>query len=188
MRLPASKSVASKRLVDNALRFSGNHIWIWMLIMLMTGIFLNRWIVAAAITISAGWFIAQIMYRESCLAQAGDGRLATNAWRETETSLPPLSKAWLLLFTAFILYEFSVLSKVLLTLMGTMVIVASHSVLRPVVNEYYFVHQPQPQTKRPSVVHSDGFEDSSGEDEVAFSKDENSDPNILRNRNASKSL
>lgn len=60
---------------------------------------------------------------------------------------------------------------------GMAVLIASvHAIMRPVVNEYYFIHQPKPKTV-PTVIHSDGYVDNQEEeDEVAFSK-ENNNPN-----------
>lgn len=69
-----------------------------------------------------------------------------------------------------------------------------HALARPVVNEYYFVHQVKTkaqeanevQEKRPSVVHSDGYkeyhQDEDDEVVIDFSSDQNTNPN-LRNRN-----
>jgi hypothetical protein len=72
------------------------------------------------------------------------------------------------------MYAMSTLSTITLSIFFALAMASAHAIMRPVVNEYYFVNQPQPR-KVPTVVHSDGFVDDEQE-EVAFGK-ENDDPN-----------
>jgi hypothetical protein len=72
----------------------------------------------------------------------------------------------------------SALAPLLLLFLFTLVIASAHAVMRPVVNEYYFIHQPRPKTV-PNVVHSDGYVDNLEEDELTFSKESDA---IIRRR------
>ena len=61
MRKP-TKEVLGKRLVENSIRFSGNYIWIWRVLTLAWGMFLDLRILASLFTIVLGWFAAQVLY------------------------------------------------------------------------------------------------------------------------------
>lgn len=63
MRVP-SEQVIAKRLVENCFQFSGNYIWVWIVITLLFGI-LNWKILGAFMTIAFGWFAAEILYLQS---------------------------------------------------------------------------------------------------------------------------
>ena len=82
------------------------------------------------------------------------------------------------------MWAMGVIVPVVMSFLVTLLIASVHSIMRPVVNEFYFIHQPKPKIV-PTVVHSDGYVDSQqeDEDELIFSEQfdvvskENDNPN-----------
>ncbi len=64
MRMP-SVQVIAKRLVENCFRFSGNYIWVWIVITLLYGMFIHWKLLGALITIAVGWFAAGVLDLQS---------------------------------------------------------------------------------------------------------------------------
>ena len=79
------------------------------------------------------------------------------------------------------MYTLSVLRPIILSFIMTVSIASLHAIMRPVVNEYYFIHQPKPKIV-PTVVHSDGYVDNQEEDELTFSKENNNPNTNIRRR------
>lgn len=82
----------------------------------------------------------------------------------------------------FVLWAMGVLAPIVISFVVALSIASVHSIMRPVVNEFYFIHKPK-QKVVPTVVHSDGYVDSQEEDELTFSNQfdvaskENDNPN-----------
>jgi len=84
----------------------------------------------------------------------------------------------------FVMWAMGVLAPIVISFVVALSIASVHSIMRPVVNEFYFIHKPKPKVV-PTVVHSDGYVDSQeeDEDELTFSKQfdvaskENGNPN-----------
>ncbi|KAL3800660.1 hypothetical protein HJC23_006122 [Cyclotella cryptica] len=155
------KNVVTKRLFDNFWRFSGNYCGIWMVLTLAWGIILKWRLLASIAIIASCASFGKLMYVKAHIFDA----TANQRLDQIDVNLPPSSKLWFLLFTVSVMYAMSTLDDAVLALILALSVSSLHAIMRPVINEYYFIHQSQPK-------HSDGVE----EDELIFTK-ENDNPN-----------
>mmetsp|Transcript_8035 Transcript_8035/g.17204 ORF Transcript_8035/g.17204 Transcript_8035/m.17204 type:complete len:216 (+) Transcript_8035:74-721(+) len=166
MRVPTEEVIA-KRLVENCVQFSGNYIWVWIVITLLYGI-VNWKILGAFMAIAFGWFAAEILYLQSRPKTNTDETSERKQWKTPQRS----SSKYLLgvILAVDVLYEFSVLFQVILALFSAAAIAIVHALSRPVVNEHYLLYPEQ--HKMPPSVHSNvRVMDDGEEDELTFSQD-----------------
>ena len=71
-----------------------------------------------------------------------------------------------------------------LTLILALALSCLHAIKRPVIDEYYFIQQSQSKTV-PCLVHSDGFVDNEEEEELIFTKDNDTNRRSLYERHQS---
>jgi hypothetical protein len=188
MSIPSNQQVLIKRWVENLLRWSGNHLAIWILLTFAWGVFLNVRILAAFALVASCGFCGKVFFVQASMAEA-----SLRTYKKEDFSSNDLSdsaKHWFLFFAVLVMHAFSCLSQVAMTFVATLAIASAHAIMRPIINEYYFLHQPKPKIV-PNVLHehSDGYVDNQDEDEVTFGK-ENDDPNanIRRRSLEGKSL
>lgn len=91
-RVPPVWNVLPKRLSQNLLRFSGNYLWIWLVLTISYGLFLSWRLLASLAIISAGCRLASHLYQTACLLEARDGRIGASKRLEKDLSLPPSAK------------------------------------------------------------------------------------------------
>ncbi|KAL3778228.1 hypothetical protein ACHAWO_012895 [Cyclotella atomus] len=169
MSIPVNQEVLLKRWLENVVRWSGNYLAIWIVITLAWGVFLNVKILAAFTLVASCGFCGKMFFVEASMAEA-----SLRTYKKDDSSS---DEHWFMAFGVLVMYAFSCLYPITLTFIATSAIASAHSIMRPVINEYYFLNQPKPKTV-PNVVHehSDGYVDNAYEDEVVFGK-ENDDPN-----------
>ena len=92
-RIP-DESVIEKRLAENALLFSGNYLWLWLIITIAYGLFINWRIIASALTIVISWHATSVLYRVALEESSKAKGTTTKKLGEKEDfSLPTWLKA-----------------------------------------------------------------------------------------------
>jgi hypothetical protein len=181
MSVPPHRDVLLKRLLENLLRFSGNHLASWMVLLLIWGVVLNGRILAAMTILAAINFCGKALFVQASLAEASLRTFKKED--DVNERIPASAKHWFLVFALFVAWAVSILFQVIASFLVTLALSSLHAIMRPIVNEYYFIHQPKPKFV-PNVVHSDGYVDNLGEDEVvSFQENDNPNTSTIRRRN-----
>ena len=66
-RTPPSRRVLSKRLVENCVLYSGNYLWLWLIVTAMYGLSANWRILCSFLTIAVGWQAIEMVYGHVCV-------------------------------------------------------------------------------------------------------------------------
>lgn len=139
--------VITQRLKENAIRFSGNYICLYLVLSTAYAIFMNWRMLAAATTIAVGGLLVRHFYFYAYMLEAKD----INSYQGLEKrkgrsgSSPSKTSATIYggIAVAFVLYKFSVVTPLIMTLFFTMTIASLHAVARPFVGEHsYLLHRP----------------------------------------------
>lgn len=176
MSIPSHKGVLLKRWLENLMSFSGNYIASWIMLLLIWGVVLNGRILATMALLAIVVFYGKDFFVQASLASYKKEDDVIN------DRVRVLAKPWFLVLALFVAYAMSVLFQVMASIVIALVFASLHAIMRPIVNEYYFFHQPKPKFV-PNVVHSDGYVDKLGEDEViSFQENDNPNTSTIRRR------
>ena len=134
--------VITKRLKENAWRFSGNYIYLYLILSTAYGIFMNWRTLAAATTIAVGGLCVRHFYFYAHLLEDSGGYHGLEK-KKSRAYSPPSATFYSGIAVAFVLYKFSVVTPLIITLFITMTISSIHAVARPFTGEHsYLIRQP----------------------------------------------
>lgn len=179
MSIPSRQDVIFKRWIENLVRFGANYIGIWFLLATTHGLLFNWRIIAAMTLLAFCAFSGRVFFIHASMAEAN----LTSEKKSNNVEIPRSAKQWFVAFAIFVTYAMSALVQVMATFVIAFVIASAHAIMRPVINEYYFLHQPK-QRNVPNVVHQDGYMDNEEEDEVTFGKHNNNQNQNIRRRSS----
>lgn len=145
--------VITKRLNENAKRFSGNYFFLYLVLSITYAIFMNWMILAAAITIAVcGLFVRHFNFYvyllEDSNSYQGLEKRKGESLRRHDSPPSKASAVYGGIAVAFVLYQFSVVAPLIMILLVTMTIASIHAVARPFVGEHaYLLRQPPRQIR-----------------------------------------
>ena len=90
-RVPEESAVV-KRLLDNAVLYSGNYLWMWLAVTSAVALFLSWRIILAFAVICASWKAAELLHHNACLLESRDGRVGGSKRLENDNNLPVSTK------------------------------------------------------------------------------------------------
>ena len=135
--------VITKRLKENAWRFSGNYIYLYLILSTAYGIFMNWKILAAATTIAVGGLCVRHFYFYAHLLEDSGGYQGLEKRKSRLPYSPPSATFYSGgIAVAFVLYKFSVVTPLIIILLVTMTISSIHAVARPFVGEHSYLTRP----------------------------------------------
>jgi hypothetical protein len=132
--------VITRRINENAKRFSGNYIFLYLILSITYAIFMNWRILTAAIIIAMFGLFVRHFYFHVYLLEDNNGYEGLEK-RRRKSDQPP-SKASALsgaIAVAFVLYQFSVMTPLIMILLVTMTIASIHAAVRPFVGEHAYL-------------------------------------------------
>ncbi len=145
-KLPHDERVVTKRLRENLSRFSGNYICLYLALTITYAILLNWKILAAAATIAGGGLIARKFYFYIYLLEGKDNYHQGLEKKKSRSGSHPSNASATIygcIVAALVLYQFSVVTPLVMILFITMKIACLHAVARPFVGEHSYLRQPR---------------------------------------------
>ena len=131
------------------MRFSGNYICLYLVLSAAYAIFMNWRILGAATTITVGGMLVRHFYFYAYLVETKDTYqgLEKMKGRCRSGSQPSKKSATVYggIAVAFVLYKFTVMTPLIVTLLVTIIFSSLHAVARPFVGEHssYLLRQPR---------------------------------------------
>eukprot|EP00985_Skeletonema_marinoi_P030022 scaffold30096_cov86-Skeletonema_marinoi.AAC.2 len=136
--------VITKRLSNNAKRFSGNYFCLYLILSIAYAIFMNWRILTAATIIAGGGLFVRHFYFYIYILEANDSYQGLEKKKGGSGSHTSMTSAAIYggIAAVFVLYQFSVVTPLIVTLFVTMVIASIHAVARPFVGEHAYLLRP----------------------------------------------
>jgi len=136
--------VITKRLSNNAKRFSGNYFCLYLILSVAYALFMNWRILTAATIIVGGGLLVRHFYFYIYILEANDSYQGLEKKNGGSGSHPSKTSAAIYggIAAVFVLYQFSVMTPLIVTLFVTMVIASIHAVARPFVGERAYLLRP----------------------------------------------